>query len=453
MAEKTDRRFQTMFGQKIDVSHSEPQTADNIRITGNNQIPASTDSKKRSRNTYRYIMSEFSQSAAQSLEPAQDKLDRTLPAAPAKPILAKAIGSCLAYFLDFSEISKNVQEARENLLESICSLADENQRLACAESMAQFETRMIEDVPEVAEVEINTSYDNLRYLMTTPPFAQSIPWQSRLLVVSHFLMHAAKPETACQGSKIGSEVLCLIQKLFATRPSRVTEMIASATILGEWQTFDGKTMIIDEQSLKPGPEEIQYRSGDNKRSYAVKVMQILLLNNVLRRRRQSLTYSECPGRPGKKYSGQIVRNQHGDLVNPKLASLSYLELAMLARFEFNESSFVIVNTNAFPPNSPEYADFLSKTNLLVHVSSPDELSAALQAAKKCSSIPVTIAVDERRLLAESYQDGINHCINVTHFNEFGLLKIYNPQLLPGMQRAAKISLQRLYNATLNPMRA
>lgn len=441
-----------MFGQKIEVNVSEPLTADDIRITGNNQIPASTDSKKRSRNTYRYIMSEFSQSAAHTLEPTQDKLDRNLPAPPARPILNKAIGSCLAYFLDFSEISKNVQESREALLESICGLGDENQRNACAESMAQFESRMIEDFSEVAEQEINTSYDNLRYLLSTPPFAQSIPWQSRLLAVSHFLVHAAKPESACQGSKIGSEVLCLIQRLFATRPSRVTEMIASAAILGEWQTFDGKTMIIDEQSLKPGPEEILYRSGENKRSYAVKLMQLLLLNNVLRRRRQSLTYAECPGRPGKKYSGQIVRNQHGDLVNPKLATLSYLELALLAKFEFNENSCVIVNTNAFPPNSPEYDDYLSKANLLVHISSPEQLSEALQAAKKCSAIPITIAVDERRLLAESYQDGINHCINVVQFNEFGLLRIYNPQLLPGMQRSSKISLQRLYNATLNPMR-
>lgn len=382
-----------------------------------------------------------------------DKIDRSLPAPPAPAILAKALGTCLSYFLDFSGISKAVQEAREDLLEAVCSLADENQRQAIASCMAEFESRMIRDHKSIAEGEINATYGNLRYLLKAEPKERSIPWQSRLMAAQHFISHAAKPETVGQGSKIGTEVMCLIQKLITTQPTRVTEMIASVAVSAEWQTFDGKTMFIDEHSLKPGPEEILYRPGENRRSYAAKIVQLLLVNNCLRRRKRSMTYSETSGRPGKEYGGQIVRTLDGELLNPKQSSLSLLELAMLMKYEFEESPSIIVNSNSYAPQTPEFQDLLSKQSLLVHVFSAEDLSETLRQAKENSNLPVMIAVDERRLLAEVYSDGMNHLINVVNFNDYGMLKIFNPHLLPGMQRASRISLQRLYNATLRPNKA
>ena len=447
MPEQTDNRQNGLYGSSQLPAQSGP-TYDfknsplaKIPITG-----------KRGRTTLAYMLDELQQKTPAQPE-ALDKIDRSLPAPPAAKILARAIGSCLTHFLDFSGISKAVQESREYLLEAVCSLADENQRQAIAACMAEFETRMIRDHKAIAEGEINATYDNLRYLLKSEPTARSIPWQSRLLATQHFLSHAARPETLGQGSKIGSEVFCLAHKLFTTQPTRLTEMIASVAISGEWQTFDGKTMVIDEHSLKPGPEEILYRPGENRRSYAAKIIQVLMLNNCLRRRKRSMSYSETGGRPGKEYGGQTVRSIDGELLNPKYARISLLELALLAKFEFEETGFIIINSNSFAPQTPEFADLLSKNNLLVHVFSQEDLMETLREKKEQGMLPVTIAVDERRLLAESYADGINHCVNVVTFNEYGLLKVFNPHLLPGMQRDSRISLQRLYNSTLRSTKA
>lgn len=91
--------------------------------------------------------------------------------------------------------------------------------------------------------------------------------------------------------------------------------------------------------------------------------------------------------------------------------------------------------------------------MLLHFRTVSELGELLSACRDEGRLPVTVAVDERRLLAESYQDGINHAINVLDFNEYGNLRIYNPLLLPGMQRTARVSLQRLYNASLSNFKA
>jgi hypothetical protein len=372
---------------------------------------------------------------------------------PAAAILQRAIGICFAQFVDFSEQAKAVQEQRELLLEAICSLADANQRQANAEAMAEFETRMFGAFAQKAIPEINDSYEHLARLLQEEPGERSLPWQSRLLAVSHFLAHAAKPETLCQGNKIGSHVLCLAQKIVTSTPSKLAQMLACAGLQGAWQTFDQKTVLVDEHSLKPGIEEILYKSGDNQRSYAGKIFQCLMLNNCLRRRSKPMVYSETPGRPGRHYGGQVVRTVDGEYVDPKLgANLTYLELALLARFEFNFRACVVVNDASFVPHSPECNDQVSKQPFIVHIKSAEQLGEFLQQASEHAALPVMIAVDERRLLAESYNDGINQCINVLSINE-GMVKIFNPQLLPGMQRTARISLQRLYNATLSSARA
>lgn len=379
-----------------------------------------------------------------------DSVDRSLPSPPAPQILIRAIQSCKTVFLDFSKIAQAVSDSRDMLLEAACGLADENQQRALATAMSEFESRMIKENPANAELEINDSYVHLAHLLSDAPTERSLPWQSRLLASAQFLEHAAKPETLCQGYKIGARAICLTQKLMVTKPSRLAEMLFSAGISGKWETFDGKVITIDEHSLKPGAEEILFKAGENKRSYATKILQCLMMNNCLMRRSKPMVYSETPGRPGRGYTGQIVKGIDGEAIDLKLgATLSFLELALIAKYEFEEENCVIINSSSFAAQTPEAAD-LKRQKILIHINSKEELSDALLEAKNRASLPVTVAVDERRLLAESYQDGINHAINVTAFSEYGMLKIFNPQLLPGMQRVARINLQRLYNAMLSP---
>jgi hypothetical protein len=376
-------------------------------------------------------------------------VDRSLPPYPAPQIMAKAMARCLVAFLDFSEEAKAISEFREHLLECICGLADENNRLACASLMAEFESRMIEQFSEAAVIEVNSCYRNLCKVLTDAPGPRSLPWQSRLLLVSQFLAHCADPSSIALGRKIGAQVACLMHKVFSKNPSRFASMLAGAVIDGSWRAFDGKVIVCDEHSLKAGPEEIKWVNGEDKRSYPVKILQCYLLNNCLLRRRIPMVYRETPGRPGKNYGGQIVSVVEGEQVNPKYATLSLIELALLARFEFGEQNCIITNDKSFAANSPEIIDRLSGNNFLVHISSLEELSAALVKAKEAGAMPVTVAIDERKLLSDTYQDGINHAVNVVMLNEYGMMKVFNPHLLPGMQRLSRMNVQKFYNATLS----
>lgn len=379
-------------------------------------------------------------------------VDRTLPPPPTPAVVVETSKSTASLFSQNEHSSEEIDSARKQFVAALCRFAKHEQLRNITELMAEFETRIFKSGNLLAEAEIYDSYKQLNKLLSAEPKERSLPWQSRLLAVSHFFIHAAKPETICQGSKVGSQVMCFAQKLISSRPSRLAEILSSAGIDGEWQAFDGKILKIDEHSLKPGPEELLFRSGDHKRSYAAKIWQIFMLNNCLTRRTVPMIYSETPGRPGKDYGGQILRTIDGQVVNPKLgANVSFFELALLSKFEFGESNCIFVNDLSFAAQSAELRD-LESQNMLVHFKSASELSDLLAQARDEGRLPVTVAVDERRLLAESYQDGINHSVNVLEFNEYGSLRIFNPLLLPGMQRSARVSLQRLYNATLSNFR-
>lgn len=334
-------------------------------------------------------------------------------------------------------------------MEALCRLADENQRFAVASYMSEFETRITESFPQLAAYEINASYKALEKLLACAPCERSMPWQSRLLAASQFLSHLANPETICLGTRLGAQIVCLIQKLCLGRPSSLADVLASACLVGEHKAFDGKIVAVDEHSLKPGAEELSYKPGDLRRSLAVKILQCMLLNNCLPRRSRPMIYSETPGRPGRGYGGQIVKTLDGELLNPKLGvNLSFLELALLSCYQFGEKQSVLVNDSSFSERSAERQDAVKQKHLR-HVSSSSDLAEALRQARDKHMLPLTIAIDERRLLADTYKDGINHAINVIVYNDYGMLKIYNPQLLPGMQRIARVPLQKLYNATLS----
>lgn len=379
-------------------------------------------------------------------------VDRTLPPPPS-PATIVQINALSASLFSQVHDSEEVTAARCQFLESVCRYTNDEQQQTLTELMVEFEKRVFMSNNAQAEPEIFDSYKQLTNLLQAAPTERSLPWQSRMLAVSHFLVHAARPDTICLGSKIGSQTLCLAQKLISSRPSRLAEILRSAGLDGEWRAFDGKVLKVDEHSMKPGPEELAYKAGDHKRSYAAKIWQLFLLNNCLVRRTVPMIYSETPGRPGKDYGGQILRTSDGKPVNPKIgANISFFELALLARFEFGEASCVLVNDLSFGTQSAELMD-LSSQKMLLHFKTASELGDLLAICRDEGKLPVTVAVDERRLLAESYQDGINHAVNVTDFNEYGNLRIYNPLLLPGMQRTTRISLQRLYNASLSNFKA
>lgn len=313
-------------------------------------------------------------------------------------------------------------------------------------NMHQFESRLFTDATsQNAERQITNSYDNIRYLLNGLPQEKSLPWRSRCLLAQHFMVHAADPSTISQGSRLAAQVTCLIHKIFLCAPSRAAQILSAVAIESAWTTLDGFRIEIPAGSCAPKREELLYKPGKDTRSYAGQIMQFLLLNNAFQRRAEPLYYTESSGRPGFEYLGQRLHNEAGNTVYED-PILSLLELDFLSRLELGDMNTVVINDLSCAEESIERLDH---RRLLVHVSDRLELTAALYRAKREGRLPLSIAVDHRRLMSDSFKDGINHVVNLVDIDEYGTAIIFNPLALPGMKRLFRIGLQRLYNASFS----
>jgi hypothetical protein len=345
----------------------------------------------------------------------------------------------------FTEID-NAQNPSDDLLNLRAALlasfsrCKQNTKLAeFAVSMQKWEQRAFTSMKERAETQIIECYNSLMNLLESQPTKQSIPWQSRLLASAHFMIHAADPHTIRQGRRLSSGVTCVIHRVFSLCPASAAKMIVAACIDGKWTAFDGQIIALSQSSLQPKMEELSYNSRSDKRSYACQILQLLLLNNCLQRRLTPLTYEESSGRPGREYLGQRPAQQ---------TNLSHGEIELLSRYEFGHKGAVVAHSLSFSYVSAQNESSYIQ-NMLVHVSSLADLAEVLGEAKSKNKLPLSVAVDERKLLSEAYCDGINHVINVTDFDGINSVLVYNPRLLPGMKSHCRISLQKLYNACVN----
>lgn len=355
----------------------------------------------------------------------------------------------------FSEIdsaqnpSQDLLNLRAALLASF-SRCRQNTKLAeFAVSMQKWEQRAFASMKERAETQIIECYNSLMSLLESQPTAQSIPWQSRLLASAHFLVHAADPHTIRQGKRLASGVTCVIHRVFSLCPASAAKMIVAACIDGKWTAFDGQSVTLSQWSLQPKMEELSYNNRSDKRSYACQILQLLLLNNCLQRRLTPLTYEESSGRPGREYLGQRLLDSEGCASSPaQQTNLSLGEIELLSRYEFGHKGAVVAHSLSFSYVSAQNESSYIQ-NMLVHVSCLADLADVLAEAKAKNKLPLSVAVDERKLLSEAYSDGINHVINVTDFDGINSVLVYNPRLLPGMKSHCRISLQKLYNACVN----
>lgn len=316
-------------------------------------------------------------------------------------------------------------------------------------NMKQWEMRAFSIITAGGEAGICRTYAYLKELLQGPAKEQSLPWQSRSLAASHFLIHAADPFSVAQGRRIAAGLTCLIQRVFSRYPSRAAQMLAGIGIDAAWSAYDKQRVVFSEASIKPKKEELLFEAGQDARSYACQLLQLALFNNCLQRRAEPLSYEESVGRPGSGYLGQtLVAGAGNQPLSKENVAISVMEIELLSRFEFGESGTVIANSCSVQPALSGMDDRLHR-ELLIQIGSQQELSDVLLQAKNEGRFPLSIAVAERRLLSDVYRDGIDHVINVTDFDEYGRVRIFNPHTLPGMRRHASVSLQRLYNASLS----
>lgn len=331
----------------------------------------------------------------------------------------------------------NVINARSTLLQALLSRSRSIPLAALAAMLLNFEKRSASPQGPHPQ-EVAATYSLLSQLVSENSNAAILNWKLRWLAAVHFLSHVSEPQTVSAGSRLASSAVCLIHRAFILHPSRLAEMMYSLAI-GARLVLPGRHVSVDFASLQPGRDELVYRPGLSHRSFAVKLLQLAVVNGCLP---EWQTYRENNGRPGREYKGQAIIGPGGEaLYNPVLT------LEMLSRFNklnFGDDETVFAHAKSLGESELESA---ANAGNVVIFSCLDEFADALDRAVRSRNLPITLAVDERKLLADSYCDGVTHAINVVQYSDFGAPQILNPRLLAGMQRQTKLPLHRLYNAT------
>lgn len=334
---------------------------------------------------------------------------------------------------------QQVVSARKSLLEANFKRSRNVPAATITGCMLAFERRAASKAHPVGEEEVARTYSILASLLNDAPTADSMPWICRWLASIHFLSHMADPGSISQGSRMAAGPTCIMHRVITLYPSRLARWIYDLAVSRSTDVA-GRRIVAEESSVRPGKEELLYRPDSNQRSYAVKLFHLVVFNACLP---DNLVYIECNGRPGRKYKGQTIADLQGNEISlaPELPLIS---LSRFARLNFGDTRTFFAHRQAFDHVRSEYVD---QRDLPVVFDNIEDLSEALEVAARERKLPITISVDERRLLADSYRDGVNHLVNVAQFKDFASPHVFNPRLLPGMQRNARVHLQKLFSAT------
>jgi hypothetical protein len=246
-------------------------------------------------------------------------------------------------------------------------------------------------------IEGQKTYEQMDKLVTEPKAV--ISEKNRILLAENVLYHAAWPHNIDQGKYETCNMTTVQENIFTRHPSKAAELITSAALHGGFDSAR-KHIQIDAQSLWPQPESLTSPPGDNCRSYATQVLNVLLVNDVVQRFHPPQYYSQIPaghkgGPPGDathrdstdpKDVGERLTDGHGNEIldthgtavrAPGDAGNTDNIAAELKRLT-GDTQVVITDKSDVPGDAD-----------VVHVGSPADLEQALKTHK----MPMIIAID------------------------------------------------------------
>ncbi len=231
---------------------------------------------------------------------------------------------------------------------------------------------------------------------------------SRKLAALGAMANAAHPESIAQGRHGTCSVAALEHKVFVQSPARAAAMIEQAVLLGKYQSSDGMTIEIPEESMAPGLRERKNfpPMPDGERNYASQLFQVTALNEVGQHFKPPMRYLQYPNpqyvdgeddleadfwllangsRRPFEAPGRGVFSQTGGLTSYALAALTYRLTG--------ETNGVILNRQYDTDDAP------ATGHNLRDVRSSEEFEKAIAELKRQNKLPAIISV---------YGDGVKH---------------------------------------------
>ncbi len=194
---------------------------------------------------------------------------------------------------DDSVVSKSRQELDKIAEREI----PEKDRALFKENLNKFEERAKRE--HLPPEEVAKTYEQLSKLLSAKD--AKVSKADRVLLAENFAHHLNHDESVDQGQHNTCNVTTIAERGFSRQPSRLAEMVTTTAIEGKWTAKDGKVIILDAGSLLPRAEERNSPPKDGDRSYAVQLLNLVMVNDATQRRLPPAYYRQGnpdPARPG-----------------------------------------------------------------------------------------------------------------------------------------------------------
>ncbi len=173
----------------------------------------------------------------------------------------------------------------------------EKDRALFKENLNKFEERAKRE--HLSPEEVAKTYEQMSKLLSARD--AKVSKADRVLLAENFAHHLNHDESVDQGLHNTCNVTTIAERGFSRQPSRLAEMVTTTAIEGKWTAADGKVIIIDAGSLLPRAEERNSPPRDGDRSYAIQLLNVVMINDATQRRLPPAYYRQGnpdPARPG-----------------------------------------------------------------------------------------------------------------------------------------------------------
>ncbi len=194
---------------------------------------------------------------------------------------------------DHSAVAKSRQE--------LDRIADreipEKDRALFKENLNKFEERAKKE--HISPEEVAKTYEQMGRLLSASD--AKVSKSERVLLAENIAHHLNHDDMVDQGQHSTCNVTTLAERGFSRNPAKMAEIIATTAIKGAWTAPDGKVITLDPGSLIPRAEERNNPPRDGDRSYAVQILNLVMVNDGTQRRIPASYYRQQnpdPNRPG-----------------------------------------------------------------------------------------------------------------------------------------------------------
>ncbi|MCB9469942.1 MAG: hypothetical protein H6677_16850 [Candidatus Obscuribacterales bacterium] len=352
-----------------------------------------------------------------------------------------------------SEFPPGESAERDELLKSLDeSIEDPAERSRFIADMIRFENRAGEDnLPEGA---VSDTYKEVGRLLDTDTEGK-VPAEMRETIAEQVMAQAADPSIIDQGYHNTCNITTVENRMYARDPAAAARFVTDAAMTGEASLADGRKVTIPESAYTADFESGNHPVPDGKRGIASQIFQVGAVNAHYQANGEDRRYEQTT--PPLSEQGKDTGERLFDTRQTPPVELQ--QSPGLSDADIANTYALLTGDNS--PSVIHNADRGKDDPGVTAVSSAEDLSAALTAAKEAGNLPITLVVHTQNepFFTDSGAGAAGgsggwHVVNITDFDaETGKAMVDNQWGTDDDHLDQGVDVNQLYMATMNPEKA